>query len=57
LRHIEIKGAGQPVTVGGDTVQDNCQIVVDVAQKGGQFLANQRAGNVPQLNDNVTRRV
>ncbi len=56
-RHIEIKGAGQPVTVGGDAVQDNCQIVVDVAQKGGQFLVDQRAGNVPQLNDNVARPV
>ena len=45
------------VTVGGDIVQDNCQIVVDVTQKGGQFVVDQRAGNVPQLSDNVTRRV
>src|ERR1700691_4322145 len=56
-RHIEIQGASQSVAVAGDVVQDNCQIVVDVAQKGEQFLVDQRTGNVPQLNDNVTRRV
>jgi hypothetical protein len=32
------------------------KIIVHVAQVRRQFLVDQRAGDVPQLNDNVTRR-